>query len=69
MTRVFEMSMIDYPKNSTQFTPDTAPDWLTGKGAVKGSTMDMRWFWVDRVMGLSVGESVNTEFRTIKRLR
>jgi hypothetical protein len=50
------------------FTEDTAPDWLTGAKTVKGSTMDMRWFWNDHVLTLGVGESVKTDFQIITRI-
>lgn len=49
------------------FTEDTAPDWLTCKDTVKGSTMDDRWFWTDRVLTLQVGQSVNTDFWKLER--
>ena len=49
------------------FDEQTAPDWLTGAKTVKGSTMDNRWFWTDHVLTLDVGQSVDTDFRTIRR--
>ena len=49
------------------FTEDTAPDWLTSKNTIKGSTMDSRWFWEDRVLELGVGESISTDFYKITR--
>jgi hypothetical protein len=51
------------------FTEHTAPSWLTRKKTVKGSTMDDRWFWQDRVLVLAVGESIQTDFQTITRTR
>lgn len=50
------------------FTEETAPDWLTSCNTVKGSTMDNRWFWEERVLALEVGESVQTDFSKITRL-
>ncbi len=50
------------------FSDEDAPDWLTSKHTIKGSTMDMRWFWTDCVLKLEVGRSVETEFRTITRV-
>lgn len=50
------------------FTEDTAPDWLTSRNTVPGSTMDNRWFWTDHVLTLGIGELVNTDFQTIMRI-
>jgi len=50
------------------FTEETAPDWLTSKNTVKGSTMDDRWFWEGHVLSLAVGRSVSTDFNTIVRI-
>ncbi len=50
------------------FTEEDAPDWLTSKNSVKGSTMDDRWFWENHVLKLPVGESILTDFRKITRL-
>ena len=50
------------------FTEDDAPDWLTSKNTIKGSTMDHRWFWNDYVLTLEVGSSIETDFRKITRL-
>lgn len=52
----------------TTFTEETAPDWLTSAKTVPGSTMDMRWFW-EKVLKLEVGESINTDFQTITRIK
>lgn len=55
--------------DSTEFfTEENAPKWLTSEDTVKGSTMDYRWFWNDYVLTLKVGETINTDFRTIKRI-
>jgi hypothetical protein len=51
-----------------EFDEETAPDWLTSKNTVKGSTMDNRWFWNEHVLTLKVGESVETDFQTITRI-
>lgn len=52
-----------------RFGVDTAPDWLTSCNTIKGSTMDNRWFWKEHVLTLEVGQSVDTDFRTIKRIK
>ena len=54
--------------DSTYFSEETAPTWLTSENTVKGSTMDDRWFWNDHVMTLEVGESIKTDFQDIKRV-
>ena len=51
------------------FDENTAPDWLTSVDTVKGSTMDMRWFWKDKVLTLPVGGTTQTDFQTIVRTR
>ena len=51
------------------FDEDAAPDWLTSKNTVKGSTMDGRWFWEDYVLTLDIGESIDTDFRRITRIK
>ena len=56
-----------YFNTETEFTGTDAPDWLTSKKTVKGSTMDMRWFWTDHVLTLSVGQYVKTDFQTVMR--
>jgi hypothetical protein len=48
-----------------EFDEETAPDWLTSRNSIPGSTMDGRWFWHDHVLTLPVGGSVKTDFRTI----
>lgn len=54
--------------HSSYFTEEDAPDWLTSKNTVKGSTMDMRWFWKECVLTLQVGYSVDTDFNRITRI-
>jgi hypothetical protein len=49
------------------FNEESAPKWLC-EGGLAGSTMDRRWFWRGHVMKLEVGESVDTDFTTIKRV-
>lgn len=51
-----------------EFDLTNAPDWLTSKNTVKGSTMDDRWFWERHVITLAIGESVDTDFSRIKRV-
>jgi len=50
------------------FSESDAPSWLTSENTIKGSTMDTRWFWNDRVLTLKLGESVETDFRIITRI-
>lgn len=47
------------------FDENTAPDWLTSKNTIPGSTMDARWFWVGYVLTLEVGKMVKTDFQRI----
>jgi hypothetical protein len=65
----FEMHPKLFAFAPTQFSDTDAPDWLTSKNTVPGSTMDSRWFWNDHVLKLSVGQSVETEFNVIKRIQ
>lgn len=51
------------------FSDATAPDWLTSKRTVRGSTTDNRSFWESRVLTLSIGKRVQTDFRTITRIK
>lgn len=51
-----------------RFTEHDAPKWLTSEHQIPGSTMDNRWFWKGHVLTLAVGGTVQTDFRTIKRL-
>lgn len=51
-----------------EFDETNAPSWLTCEGAIRGSTSDMRWFWLDHVLKLEVGKSVATDFNTITRI-
>lgn len=52
-----------------QFTELNAPDWLTSINTRPGSTMDYRWFWKDHCLTLHVGESIETDFHVITRVR
>ena len=52
----------------THYTELDAPDWLTGRNTVRGSTMDNRWFWRNYVLTLKVGKSVETDFNKITRI-
>lgn len=53
---------------TVSFTEETAPDWLTSKNTIRGSTMDDRWFWEKHVLTLEVGQKVRTDFNTITRV-
>lgn len=52
-----------------EFDESSAPGWLTAADAVRGSTMDASWFWREVVLSLGIGESVDTEFRSITRIK
>lgn len=65
----FRMDHLFFERSVEVFTPTTAPDWLTSKNTVRGSTMDNRWFWTDHVLALAVGECVSTDFRRIFRVQ
>lgn len=64
----FSMQHIIFGGTPTVFTEHEAPDWLTSKRTIPGSTMDMRWFWNKHVLTLEVGNSTKTDFHTITRL-
>jgi hypothetical protein len=66
--KTFEMIHKFFKKMEPErFDEETAPDWLTSRNTIKGSTMDGRWFWNDHVLTLEVGKSIDTDFRTITR--
>jgi len=50
------------------FDEKHAPDWLTSKNTIRGSTMDCRWFWEEHILNLKIGESKETDFQIIKRI-
>lgn len=67
--KTFELRSLTFRKAPIQtFTEATAPDWLTSKNTVKGSTMDDRWFWEGYVLTLRIGQSVKTDFSKITRI-
>lgn len=67
---IFEMASLVFGGLPTKtFSENGAPDWLTGEGTRPGSTMDGRWFWKDHVCKLKVGESIDTDFQRIKRIK
>ena len=51
------------------FSELDAPAWLTSNNTIEGSTMDQRWFWREHILTLAVGESVETDFQIITRVR
>lgn len=59
-------STLDF--SGVEFDEETAPDWLTSKNAIPGSTADMRWFWMDHVLKLEVGQHLDTSFNRITRI-
>lgn len=65
----FETTSLVFDKEPEAFSESDAPAWLTSANTVKGSTMDERWFWNDHILTLRVGESVETDFNRIKRVR
>ena len=65
---IFEMTQRFFKGEPERFSESSAPDWLTSKNTIKGSTMDYRWFWNDHVLTLEVGQSVKTDFQIIKRV-
>lgn len=66
----FEMTHLTLTESApVHFNEETAPDWLTSVNTVKGSTRDIRWFWVEHVLTLEVGCSVKTDFREITRVK
>lgn len=58
-----------FNKEVEYFTEKDAPDWITSVNSIKGSTMDNRWFWSEHVLMLEVGQSIETDFRYITRVR
>lgn len=50
------------------FDETNAPFWLTGEKTVPGSTMDGRWFWNENVLKMVVGQTIETDFRSITRI-
>lgn len=66
-SKQFKMTHDFFREDVLLFSEHSAPDWLTGEGSVRGSTMDNRWFWERHVLALEVGQSVSTDFRTIER--
>jgi hypothetical protein len=65
---LFSMTHLDFPSKPVIFTELTAPEWLSSANSIKGSTMDMRWFFDKHVLTLEVGKSVDTDFRKITRV-
>lgn len=51
-----------------EVTEETAPDWLTSKKSVPGSTMDQRWFWEQKILTIQVGEHADSDFHRITRV-
>ena len=64
----FRLTRNVYVNIKTEFTHDTAPEWLTSERNVPGSTMDYRWFFRDHVLTLAVGAKVETDFSVIERI-
>jgi hypothetical protein len=64
----FSMRHKIFENTIREFDENTAPDWLTSKNTVKGSTMDDRWFWNEHVLTLEIGETVHTDFQEITRI-
>lgn len=64
----FSMKHRFLSKQPEEFDESDAPDWLTSCNTIPGSTMDGRWFWNDHVLTLSVGGTIDTDFRIITRI-
>ncbi len=64
----FSMQAIDSTGRVREFDERDAPSWLTSNNTLRGSTMDMRWFWEDHILTLKVGESKCTDFQRITRV-
>lgn len=65
----FEMTHKVFTHHDPEYFTDdetTAPWWLCKRAP--GSTAHMGWFWDDYIMKLAVGQSVDTDFRVIKRI-
>ena len=65
---IFSMTHLVFHGKPVIFTETTAPEWLSSANSVKGSTMDMRWFFDRHVLTLEVGKSIDTDFRKITRV-
>jgi hypothetical protein len=63
------MTHLFFDTEAEIFTENDAPDWLTGVKTIKGSTMDCRWFWNDYILKLEVGQSRETDFQIITRIK
>lgn len=63
----FKLKHLILNQPEIEVTQETAPDWLTSKKSVPGSTMDQRWFWEQKVLTLQVGEHTESEFYRITR--
>jgi hypothetical protein len=63
----FKATHLYFSNKILEFNEINAPDWLTCKDTVRGSTMDNRWFWKNYVLALEVNESINTTFWKIER--
>lgn len=66
---IFKMQHRFFKNHVETFSENDAPDWLTSKNTIPGSTMDHRWFWEKHVLNLKVGESINTDFQIIERIQ
>lgn len=64
----FELRHNVFEGEPERFSELDAPAWLTGANAIPGSTMDNSWFWQKHVLTLQVGESIETDFRTVTRV-
>ena len=67
MTKVFKATSHIHGGSSV-FDEYNSPKWLNNDEAVKGSTMDNTWFWIEHVLTLAKGEKVESNFNTIERL-
>ncbi|AVO22963.1 hypothetical protein HWB57_gp126 [Erwinia phage vB_EamM-Bue1] len=64
----FKITHLEFPEAKPEFVPGHRPPQYLANRA-PGSTMDMSWFWDGKVLKLDVGESVETDFRKITRIK
>ena len=69
MVKHFEARQLCFDRaKPLRFSEVDAPDWLTSRNTVPGSTMDNRWFWEKHVLTLPLGGSIDTDFHRITRI-
>jgi hypothetical protein len=56
----FEIIHLSYEKPPVKFTEETAPGWMKSEAYF--------WWWEKHILTLSIGQSVETDFRRITRI-